>query len=87
MAPAALVVEHRGAMAAVDAEALGGAAAGAGQAGGVEHGEELGVAGVLVHQLGEREIHRGSSPGGRGNHRMEPGPGMIVKWPGTGPAS
>jgi hypothetical protein len=64
MAPAALVIEDRGAMAAVDAEAVGGAAARAGQSVGVEHGEELPVAGVLVHQVGEREIHGDDSPVG-----------------------
>jgi hypothetical protein len=63
-AVAALVIEDRVAMAAVDAEAVGGAAAGAGQAAGVEHGEELLVAGVLIHQVGEREIHGDDSPVG-----------------------
>jgi hypothetical protein len=63
-AAAALIVQDRGAMAAVDAQAVGGAAAGAGQAAGVEHGEELLVAGVLIHQVGEREIHDDDSPVG-----------------------
>ena len=86
-AAAALVIDHRVAVAAVDAEAVGGAAAGAGQPAGVEHRDELGVAGVLVHQVGEREVHGGSSPDARGDHRIPPAPGAIVKGPGTGLAS
>jgi hypothetical protein len=78
-AMAALVVAHRGAVAAVDAEAIGGTAAGAGRPSGVEGREELGVAGVLVHQVGEREVHGGSSPGEEGDHRIGPEAGMIVE--------
>ena len=53
----AAVVEDRGAVAAVDPEAVARAAARAGQALGVEQVDELGVAGVLVHQVGDREVH------------------------------
>jgi hypothetical protein len=56
-AAGAPVVEDRGAMAAVDVQAVACPAARAGQAVGVQPGEELGVAGILVHQLGEREVH------------------------------
>lgn len=52
-------------MTPVDAEAIGGAAAGASQAGGAEGREELGVAGVLAHQVGDREVHGASSPAER----------------------
>jgi hypothetical protein len=86
-AVAALVLDHRGAVAAVDAEAIGGTASGAGQPAGVEHGEELGVAGALVHQVGEREVHGGSSPGEEGDHRITPMRRARIKGPGTGPAS
>jgi hypothetical protein len=48
-------------MAEVDAEAVGGVAAGAGQAAGVEHGQEVGVAGALIQKVGEREVH-GAAP-------------------------
>jgi hypothetical protein len=85
-ASAALVVHDGVAMAAVDAEAVGGAATGAGQAGGVEHGQELGIAGALVHQVGEREVH-GEAPRRGWNSLREPRPGMTVKWPSTSPAS
>jgi hypothetical protein len=57
-AVATLVIEDRGAMAAMDAEAVAGPAAGAGQAGGVEPVQELGVAGVLVQELDQGEVHR-----------------------------
>jgi hypothetical protein len=86
-AVAALVIHDGVAMAAVDPEAVGGAAARAGQAAGVEHGDELGVAGALVHQVGEREVHGGSTPVEGGDYRIGPEPEIIVKWPGTGPAS
>jgi hypothetical protein len=86
-AVAALVVHDGVAVPSVDAEAVGGAAAGAGQAAGVEHGQKLGVAGALIHQVGEREVHGGGIPSVRGNHRIPPPPGAIVKGPGTGLAS
>jgi hypothetical protein len=86
-APTALVVEDRGAVPSVDAEAVGGAAAGAGQPVGVERRDEPGVAGIFVHQVGEREVHRDSSPGEGDNYRIGPEPGMSVKGPGTSLAS
>jgi hypothetical protein len=52
----------------------------------VEHGDELGVAGALVHQVGEREVH-GEAPRRDWDSPREPRPGMTVKWPGTGLAS
>src|SRR5207302_3568057 len=57
------VVDHRGAVAAaVDGVAVAAAAAaGAGQAAGVEQVEEPPVAGPLVHQLGDREVHDAGS--------------------------
>jgi hypothetical protein len=57
-AVAALVVDHRVAMPAVDAQAVARAAARAGQAVGVEQGDESGVAGMLVHQVDQGEVHR-----------------------------
>ena len=43
----------------VDAEAVGDLAGRAGQSGGVEQAEELLITGVLVHKVGDREVHRG----------------------------
>jgi hypothetical protein len=57
----ALVVEHRGAVAAVDAESLALTAAGAGQAAGVEQVDEPGGAGVLVHEVVPGEVQGGAS--------------------------
>lgn len=54
----ALVIEHRGAAPAVDAEAVGPTAAVTGQPLGMEQVRELGVAGVLVEQVGQGEVHR-----------------------------
>jgi hypothetical protein len=61
----AAVVEHRGAMATVDGQALAGAAAWTGQAVGMEELDDPSVAGVFIHQLGDREVHgrlRGRRP-------------------------
>src|SRR3954447_8080661 len=69
-AVATSVVEHGGAVAAVDAHPVGLAAAGAGRPIGMEPGEELLVAGVLVHQLGDREVHGRPPPSGRGTRRQ-----------------
>jgi hypothetical protein len=55
----AAVVEDRVAVAAMDAEAVG-ATPRAGQAVGVESPDEPGVAGGLVHQIGDREVHSGA---------------------------
>jgi hypothetical protein len=56
-AAGATVVQDRVAGAAVDAEPVATASARAGQAVGVEDRDELLVAGVLVHELGEGEVH------------------------------
>jgi hypothetical protein len=56
----AAVVEDRGAVAAVDLQLVTGGAAWAGQPVGVEEGEELGVAGVLVHVFSDGKIHDGA---------------------------
>jgi hypothetical protein len=62
---AALVVEHRGAVTAVDAEPVGLAAPGAGQAVGMEQVNEPGVAGVLVVPfLSARRVEKGRQPAG-----------------------
>jgi hypothetical protein len=66
-ATAALVVQDGVAMAAMHAEAAAGAAARAGQPAGVEHGDELLVAGVRIHQVDEGEVHGGGSPDDRAN--------------------
>jgi hypothetical protein len=57
LAGGAAVVQDRGAVAAVDLQAVVGPAARAGQAVGVEQFDEPLVAGVLVHQVGDREVH------------------------------
>ena len=56
-AVAASVVDDRLAMAAMDAESIS-AASGAGDAVGVEGLNEAGIAGVLIHEFGQREVHR-----------------------------
>jgi len=56
---------------AVDAVAVGGVAAGAVQAAGVEDLEEPLVAGVLIHQGRQGEVHGGISVRAL---RLEPGP-------------
>jgi len=56
-AVAAAVIEDRSAMRAMDPEPIA-AASRAGQALGVEDHDEAGVAGILVHQAGQREVHR-----------------------------
>jgi hypothetical protein len=53
----AAVVQDRGAVAAVDGQALTCPAPRAGQAVGVQPADELGVAGTLVHQIREGEVH------------------------------
>ena len=57
-------------MAAMDAEMIIGLAVRAGQAVGVEQTDEFVVAGVLVHEVGQGEIHGGVSRGSIGLHRM-----------------
>jgi hypothetical protein len=65
----AAIVEDRGAMASVDLQAIGSPAPGAGQAVGVEDADELAIAGVLVHQIGDREVH-GRLPRGSRRHAV-----------------
>ena len=60
-AVAAAIVEDRLAMTAMDAEPVA-AASWAAQVVGVEGLEEASVAGVLVHQFGDREVHRRCPP-------------------------
>jgi hypothetical protein len=60
-AMAALVVEHGVATTAMDPEAVACAAARAGQAVGVEEGDEPVVAGLLVEQIDDGGIHRRAS--------------------------
>ncbi len=62
----AAVVQERDAVAAVDVQAVAPPAPRAGQAVGVEPAEELGVAGVLVHQVGNGEVHGMSRSGRQG---------------------
>src|SRR5262249_43858705 len=61
-AVAAAIVPHRGAVAAVDAHPVGPATARADQPVGMEPLDQLGVAGALVHQVGDREVHGRSPP-------------------------
>ncbi len=49
--------QDRGAVAAMDLEPVAVAAVGAGQAVGMEQGDEEFIAGGLVHQLADREVH------------------------------
>ena len=51
------MVEDRGAMAAMDPEMVVGLAVGAVQAVGMEPADELVVAGALIHEVGDREVH------------------------------
>jgi hypothetical protein len=53
----AAIIEHRGAVAAVDLQARAGPAAWTGQALGMEQLDDPLVAGILVHQFGDREVH------------------------------
>ena len=50
-------IEDRGAVTAVDAQLVARTAPRAGQAAGVEPLDQLGVAGVLVHQVRDGEVH------------------------------
>jgi hypothetical protein len=60
----AAVIDDRGVgTAAVDVEAVAGVATGAGEARRVEQSEELQAAGLLVHQVHDREVHEVSSEG------------------------
>jgi hypothetical protein len=75
----AAVVEDRGSVGSVDAEMVIGLAARAGQAIGMEQADELVVAGVLVHEVDQGEVHGGVSRVGMGFHRMIP---QILEQPG-----
>jgi hypothetical protein len=73
MAGLAAVIEERGAVAAMDTQTIACPAPGASQAVGVEPMHELGVAGVLVHQLGDGEVHgRLRSGQGEGSASITP---------------
>ena len=58
-AAVAAVVQDRGAVPPVHPQAVAGLTARAGQAVGMEDGDELLVAGIFVHELGDGEIHGG----------------------------
>jgi hypothetical protein len=64
VAVAAPEVQHRVAATTVDDQAIVLMAAGAGQAIGVQPLDELGVARLFIHQVGDREIHGGLQAGG-----------------------
>ena len=69
------VVQHRGAVSPVDPQAVAGVTARAGQAVGVEEVDQLLVAGVLVHELGDREVHGRLRRGrGKGKGRRDTTP-------------
>jgi len=63
---AAAVIPHGRAVAAVDPHPVGLVAARAGQPLGVQPRDQLGVTGVLVHQIDNREVHRHLAPSNRG---------------------
>ena len=76
----AAIVEHRGAVAAVDVGMVVGLATRAGQPVGVEQPDELVIAGVLVHEVDDREVHRGVSAGVSGGRPdVLANPGAIPK--------
>jgi hypothetical protein len=58
-AAVAAVVEDRGAVPSVNLQGVAGLTARAGEAVGVEDIDELLVAGILVHELGDGEVHGG----------------------------
>ena len=58
-AVAAAVVQHRGAAAAMDAEMVRGVAARASEPVRVQPADETVIAGLLIHQIGDREVHGG----------------------------
>jgi hypothetical protein len=62
MTVAAAVIARRGAMTTVDPHPVGSVAARAGQPLGMEPPDQLGVAGILVHQIDDREVHGRSPP-------------------------
>jgi hypothetical protein len=69
----AAVVEDGGAVAAMDAQSVACPAPGTGQAAGVEPVQELLVAGIRVHQLGDGEVHgRLRSSRGAGSASIPP---------------
>jgi hypothetical protein len=86
-AVAALVIEDRVAMAAVDAEAVGDAATRAGQAAGVQQGDEPVVTGPLVHQVDQREVHGRVPRSPWATSSTGPPPEQVVNTPSTGSAS
>jgi hypothetical protein len=86
-AVAALVVQDRVTTPAMDAQAVAGAAARAGEAAGVEQADELGIAGVFVHQVDQGEVHRRASRSPRATPSTEPPTRSHVKWPSTTSAS
>lgn len=63
VAVATAEVQHRVAAAAMDDHAIGLMAAGAGQAVRVQPVDELGVAGMFIHQVGDRKVHSGLQTG------------------------
>jgi hypothetical protein len=54
---AAAKVQHRVAAAAMHDHAVRGVAARAGEAVGVQPADETVIAGLLIHQIGDREVH------------------------------
>ncbi|HSQ58776.1 MAG TPA: hypothetical protein VLM40_23845 [Gemmata sp.] len=86
-AEAALKVEDRVTMPAVDAEPVASAAPRAGQAVGVQQGEERLVTGPLVHQIDQGEVHGRDSRSPWVTPSTKPPDGAFVKSPSTGSAS
>jgi hypothetical protein len=82
-AVATLEVQHRVAMAAVDAEAIAGAAAWAGKPIGMQQDEEPLVASAFVHQVDQGEVHRRASRSPRGTPSTEQPTRANVKGPST----
>lgn len=80
---AALVVEHRLAVAVVDPQALPLTAGRAGQAVGVEHRDEFAVAGVFVQVVDQGEIHDRALAVNSGIPSRRTPSEQAVKTPGT----
>jgi hypothetical protein len=84
MAGLAAVIEERGAVAAMDTQTVACPAPGTNQPVREKPVQELGVAGVLVHQLGDREVHgRLRSSQGEGSASITPRTTDPVKAPST----
>ena len=84
-AVAAAEVQDRVAAPTVDDQAIVSMAAGVGHPVGVQPPEELVIARLFIHQIGDREVHGGLRTGGRceWNHPTLPRPDLAVNYQHT----